>query len=55
MPIKSTIKKTAGSAEEELGEAMHNDKMANKGRALRNQGRVGNGKAPKTTKPGSLK
>jgi hypothetical protein len=53
--LKSTVKETAGSAEEELGEALHDSKMANSGRALRNEGRVGNGKAPKLTKPGTQK
>lgn len=55
MSIKSSIKETVGAAEEELGEAVHNDKMADKGRALRNEGRVGNGKLPKTSIPGSEK
>jgi hypothetical protein len=55
MSIKSTIKETAGATEEELGEAMHNDKMAEKGRRLRNEGRVGNGKMPKVAKVGSEK
>ena len=53
--MKSSIKEAAGSAEEELGEAVHNDKMANKGRQLRNEGRIGNGKAPKVQKVGSEK
>ena len=53
--FKSTVKETAGSAEEELGEALHDDKMANSGRMLRNEGRVGNGKLPKMTKPGTQK
>ena len=55
MSIKSSIKETAGAAEEELGEAVHNDKMAEKGRRMRNEGRVGNGKMPKVTKVGSEK
>ncbi|ESQ91575.1 hypothetical protein ABAC460_06200 [Asticcacaulis sp. AC460] len=55
MSIKSSIKETVGAAEEELGEAVHNDKMADKGRALRNEGRIGNGKLPKTSVPGSEK
>ena len=53
--MKSSIKEAAGSAEEELGEAVHNDKMAHKGRQLRNEGRIGNGKAPKVQKVGSEK
>ena len=55
MSVKSSIKETAGAAEEELGEALHNDKMAEKGRRMRNEGRVGNGKMPKVTKVGSEK
>ncbi len=55
MSIKSSIKETAGATEEELGEVMHNDKMAEKGRRLRNEGRVGNGKMPKVNKVGSEK
>ncbi|ESQ77727.1 hypothetical protein [Asticcacaulis sp. AC402] len=55
MTIKSTIKETVGAAEEELGEALHNDKMADKGRALRNEGRIGSGKLPKTSVPGTEK
>ncbi len=53
--IKSSVKETAGSVEEEVGEALHNEKMAEKGRRLRNEGRVGNGKMPKVTKVGSEK
>ena len=53
--IKSSLKETAGGVEEELGEALHNEKMAEKGRRLRNEGRVGNGKMPKVTKVGAEK
>ena len=52
---KGRIKEAAGATEEELGEAVHNDKMAEKGRRLRNEGRVGNGKMPKVSKVGSEK
>ncbi len=55
MSIKSSIKEAAGSTEEEVGEAVHNDKMAEKGRRLRNEGRVGNGKMPKVAKVGAEK
>lgn len=55
MSIKSTVKETVGAAEEELGEALKNDEMADKGRATRNEGRIGNGKLPKTTEPGTQK
>ena len=53
--VKSSLKEVTGSVEEELGEAMGNDRMAHKGRQLRNEGRVGNGKAPKLNKVGSDK
>ncbi len=53
--MKSSIKEAAGQAEEELGEAMNNEKMAHKGRQMRNEGRIGNGKAPKVTRVGSEK
>ncbi|MDC7676702.1 hypothetical protein [Asticcacaulis machinosus] len=55
MSIKGKIKETAGAAEEELGEAIHNEKMANDGRRLRNEGRLEDGKLPKVTKVGSEK
>lgn len=55
MSVKSSIKETVGAAEEELGEALHNTKMTAKGRVLRNEGRIGNGKLPKTTIPGTQK
>ncbi len=55
MSIKSSIKETTGKAEEELGEALHNEKMADKGRQMRNEGRIGNGKLPKTSVPGTEK
>jgi uncharacterized protein YjbJ (UPF0337 family) len=53
--VKSSIKEATGSVEEELGEAIGNDEIAHKGRQLRNEGRVGNGKAPKLNKVGSQK
>ena len=53
--MKSSLKEATGSAEEELGEAVGNDKMAHQGRQLRNEGRIGNGKAPKLNKVGSEK
>ena len=55
MSMKGSIKEGAGAAEEELGEAVHNDKMAQKGRTLRNEGRIENGKMPKTRPVGSEK
>lgn len=55
MSMKGKIKETAGAAQEELGEALDNDKMANEGRRLRNEGRLEDGKLPKVTKVGSEK
>lgn len=55
MSVKSKTKEVLGAAEEELGEAMHNDSMADKGRQLRNEGRIGSGKLPKTNVPGTGK
>ncbi len=51
--IKSTIKEGVGFIEEEAGELLHDEKTAAKGRDLRNEGRIGSGKAPKLSKPGS--
>jgi len=53
MSTKGKIKEAAGYAEEELGEAIGNDKMANKGRAERNEGRIQDGKLPKVTPVGT--
>jgi len=53
--LKSKIKETAGHIEEELGEAVGNDDVAEKGRKLRNEGRVAAGKAPKVAPTGSEK
>ncbi|MFT4074532.1 MAG: hypothetical protein QM647_03305 [Asticcacaulis sp.] len=55
MTVKASIKETAGATEEELGEALHDARMADKGRQLRNEGRIENGKMPKTTVPGTQK
>ena len=56
MSIKGHVKEAAGKVKEELNEhkpdAKHQQKAA-EGRALRNEGRVEDGKAPKTTKPGT--
>jgi len=51
--IKSNLKEAAGYVEEETGEALKRDKMAQQGRDLRNEGRVEKGEPPKTTKPGT--
>lgn len=53
MSVKGKIKEAAGFVEEEAGEMMNNDKVAQKGRDLRNEGRVEDKKAPKVTKPGT--
>lgn len=53
MSFKSKLKKGAGFAKEELGEKLGNEKMARKGRQLRNEGRIAEGQAPKTKKPGT--
>ena len=53
MSTTGKIKEAAGFIEEEAGEALNNDKMANKGRDLRNEGRIEGGKLPKTTVPGT--
>ena len=53
MTIKGNIKEAAGFVKEELGEKLGNDKMADEGRELRNEGRMEDGKMPKLTKPGT--
>jgi len=53
--LKANVKEAAGYVEEETGEALGKDKMAQKGRNLRNEGRVEKGEWPKTTKPGTTK
>lgn len=53
MSIKGKAKEAAGFVKEETGEKLKDEKMADEGRKLRNKGRVEDGKAPKTTKPGT--
>ena len=53
MSITGKIKEGAGYLEEEAGELLKKKKMAEEGRALRNEGRIEDNKAPKTTKPGT--
>jgi len=53
MSIKGKAKEAAGFVKEETGEKLKDEKMADEGRELRNEGRVEDGKAPKTTKPGT--
>lgn len=56
MSIEGKAKEAAGFVKEELNE--HGDspeakKKAHEGRDLRNEGRIEDGKAPKTTEPGT--
>lgn len=51
--VEASIKEASGYIEEEAGELLHDDKMALKGRRLRNEGRMEQGKAPKLSKPGT--
>jgi uncharacterized protein YjbJ (UPF0337 family) len=53
MTVKGKTKEAAGFIEEETGEMLHDDEMAQKGRNLRNEGRIEDGKLPKLTKPGT--
>jgi hypothetical protein len=56
MSIKGEIKEGAGFLKEEAyehGKSPGSQKKAQEGRDLRNEGRVEDGKAPKTTKPGT--
>ena len=51
--VTGSIKESAGFVEEEVGEKLNDPKMAQKGRDLRNEGRIEQGKAPKLTPPGT--
>lgn len=53
MSVEGKSKQAAGFIEEEIGEAIGSDKMAAKGRKLRNEGNVLEGEPRKTTKPGT--
>lgn len=56
MSIKGEAKEAAGYIKEELnehGKSPESQRKAQEGRDLRNEGRVEDGKAPKTTPPGS--
>ena len=55
MSIKGKVKEAAGYAKEEAyehGKSPASKAKAQVGRNLRNEGRIVDGKAPKTTKPG---
>jgi uncharacterized protein YjbJ (UPF0337 family) len=53
MTVKGMVEEAAGKIKEETGEFLKNNKMAQEGRDLRNEGRVQDGKMPKTTPPGT--
>lgn len=56
MSVEGKIKEAAGFVKEEAFEhdkSPEGKKKAQEGRDLRNEGRVEDGKAPKTTKPGT--
>jgi len=56
MSVKGHIKEAAGFAKEEAyehGKSAGSQQKAQEGRALRNEGLMEDGKAPKTTKPGT--
>jgi hypothetical protein len=56
MSVKGEIKEGAGFVKEEMnehGKTPEAQRKAQEGRDLRNEGRVEDGKAPKTTKPGT--
>jgi len=53
MSVKGHTKEAAGFIKEETGEMLHNEKMAQEGRDLRNEGRIEDGKLPKMHKPGT--
>ncbi len=56
MSMEGKIKEAAGYVKEELNEhgtSPEAKKRAEEGRALRNEGRIEDGEAPKTTEPGT--
>lgn len=56
MSIEGKAKEAAGYVKEEAfehGKSAESQKKAQEGRDLRNEGRVEDGKAPKTSEPGS--
>lgn len=56
MSVEGKIKEAAGYVKEEAfehGDSAEAKKKAQEGRDLRNEGRVEDGKAPKTDKPGT--
>ena len=58
MSIKGQVKEAAGYVKEEAyehGKTPESKQKAKEGRDLRNEGRIEDGKAPKTSKPGTDK
>jgi hypothetical protein len=58
MSIKGEIKEAAGYVKEEAfehGKSQESKEKAQEGRDLRNEGRIEDGKAPKTSEPGAGK
>jgi hypothetical protein len=56
MGVKGEVKEAAGYIKEEAfehGKSPESQKKAQEGRDLRNEGRVEDGKAPKTSTPGT--
>jgi len=56
MSVKGELKEGAGFVKEEMnehGKSPESQRKAQEGRDLRNEGRIEDGKAPKTTKPGT--
>jgi len=54
--VEGQIKEAAGFVKEELyehGKSPESQEKAQEGRDLRNEGRIEDGKAPKTTEPGT--
>lgn len=51
--MSGKMKEGAGFLQEEFGEMIDDKRMANKGRNLRNEGKIEQGKRPKTTPVGS--
>lgn len=50
--MSGKVKETAGFVKEEFGEMIGDRKMAQKGRALRNEGKIEQGELPKMTPVG---
>jgi hypothetical protein len=56
MGVKGEVKEAAGYIKEEAyehGKSAESKRKAQEGRDLRNEGRIEDGKAPKTSKPGT--